>query len=173
MVTSMQMYLLIHIGLGVLFIHAFAGGMATLLRERLTPLGERIRSVSVVGVAAVAWATAITGTWLVYPGYRAEPPSGASTEDFPKAALLADPGTALWHDFGMEWKEHVAWLVPFLATAVAYAVVRHRGLIARDVRVRRGVAGLFFVAFGAAVVAAGLGAVINKVAPNDFLGGIL
>jgi hypothetical protein len=173
MVTSMQVFLLLHIGLGVLFIHAFAGGFATLLRERLTPLGRRVRSLSVVGVAAAAWATAITGTWLVYPGYRAEPPAGVGTEGFPKSALLADPGTALWHDFGMEWKEHIAWLVPFLATAVAYAVLRHRRLLERDPRVRRVVASLFAVAFVAAVVAAGLGAVINKVAPNDFLGGIL
>lgn len=172
-VTSMQVYLLVHLGLGVLFIHAFAGGMATLLKDRLSPLGQRVRSISVVGVAAVAWATAFTGTWLVYPGYRAEPPAGAGTEGFPKAALLADPSTALWHDFGMEWKEHVAWLVPFLATAIAFAVIRHRHVIDRDPRVRRGVAGLFVIAFGAAVIAAGLGAAINKVAPNDFLGGIL
>jgi hypothetical protein len=173
MFTTMQMYLLIHIGLGVLFVHGFAGGMATMLKARLTPIGERIRIASVIGVAAVAWATAITGTWLVYPGYRAKPPSGAGIEGFPKYALLADPRTAVWHTFGMEWKEHIAWLVPFLATAVAYAVVRHRRVLEREPRVRRGVAGLFFIAFGVAVLAASLGAVINKVAPNDFLGGIL
>lgn len=31
--------------------------------------------------------------------------------------------TTRWHDFGMEWKEHVGWLVPLLLTAVAFLPV--------------------------------------------------
>jgi hypothetical protein len=45
----------------------------------------------------------ITGTWVVYPWYRESGPSS------PKAQLLANPDTKDWHEFGMEWKEHIAW----------------------------------------------------------------
>ena len=169
-VTSPQAFLLIHLGLGALLVHGLAGGVATLYRQELSRTGELVRKVSAVGMAAVAWATAWTGTWLVYPGYRA-PAAGPDLDRFPKQALITTPETALWHEFGMEWKEHVAWLTPFLATAVAYAVLIHPRLIERDARVRRTVATLFVVAFVAALVAGGLGAAINKVAPNDFLGG--
>jgi hypothetical protein len=34
-----------------------------------------------------------------------------------------DPSTADWHTFGMEWKEHVAWIAPILATVAAGLVV--------------------------------------------------
>jgi hypothetical protein len=69
----------------------------------------------------------------------------------------------------MEWKEHVAWLTPFLATAVAFVAVRYGSRIARDRDIRATLVRLFSVAALASVVAAGLGAAINKVAPNLFL----
>lgn len=169
MLTLDQLYFMIHLGLGVGFVHAYGGGMATLLRTAPTPFQQRVRSVSTVGMAFIAWATVITGTWLVYPGYRAEPPAGADLTDYPKAALKADPDLVFWHEFGMEWKEHVGWLVPFLATAVALLAVRYGGLLKTNPVLRRTTVGLFSLAFGLAVVAAGLGAVINAVAPNQFL----
>jgi hypothetical protein len=47
--------------------------------------------------------------------------------------LVADPNTAEWHEFAMEWKEHAAWIVPLLATAVAFAVIyMGAGLLSRD-----------------------------------------
>jgi hypothetical protein len=52
----------------------------------------------------------ITGTRVVYPWYRDPAP------DSPRSVLLADEATVDWHEFGMEWKEHVAWLSPILAT---------------------------------------------------------
>jgi hypothetical protein len=58
----------------------------------------------------------ISGTWIVYPWYREEIPES------PKSLLLADPDTADWHEFAMEWKEHVAWLAPMFATAAAFIV---------------------------------------------------
>jgi hypothetical protein len=113
-----------------------------------------------------------TGTWLVYPGYRAEPSDPENPTamiDHPKFALLADADTAVWHDFGMEWKEHIGWLVPVLVTVVAYLAVRHDDLLARDRTLRRLAACLFVASIGGTVVAAGLGAAINAVAPNQFL----
>jgi len=125
-----------------------------------------------VTLAVAAWATAITGTWLVYPGYRAEPPHPATPTaliDHPKSSLLADADTAIWHNLGMEWKEHVGWLVPILVTIVAYLAVRHRELLTHDRRMRRLATGLLVLSIVGTIVAAGFGAVINAVAPNQFL----
>jgi hypothetical protein len=65
----------------------------------------------------------------------------------------------------MEWKEHVAWLAPILATAVAYMVTRYGARLAKDEQVRRAVIVLFSVAFFCAAVAGLFGALINKAAP--------
>jgi hypothetical protein len=169
MFTSQQLFLMVHLGLGALFIHAAAGGLATLTRPRPTRLQTMIRDSSVVAMAGVAWATVITGTWLVYPGYRAKPVAGADFEAYPRYWLMADHSTEFWHHFGMEWKEHVGWLVPFLATAVAFIVLRHRHAFTEDPKLRRITMWLFGLAVAASVVSAGLGAAINKVAPNQFL----
>jgi predicted membrane protein len=120
-------------------------------------------------MAAALWGAVVSGTWFVYPGYRAEPPEGAETLAYPKADLLANGDMAFWHDFGMEWKEHVAWLTPFLATAVAFVAIRYGRRVTRDEVIRTSLIRCFTVAALASVVAAGLGAAINKVAPNLFL----
>jgi hypothetical protein len=171
-VTNQQAFLLLHLAVGALFLHGLVGGVATLFRSHLTRAGKWVRNFSVATMAAVAWVTAVTGTWLVYPGYRATPAPGADNEGHPKFALVGDHNTALWHEFAMEWKEHVAWLTPFLATAIAFVVIRYSDELTRDTRLRRTIATLFVVTFFAAFVAGGLGAAINKVAPNDFLGGV-
>jgi len=174
LLTDREFFLLLHLGLGIIFIHGFAGGIATLvdrtsLRLQGTPLQARIRAVSTSFMAFALWAAVVSGTWLVYPGYGEEPPDGAATTAYPRADLQANGDLAFWHDFGMEWKEHVAWLTPFLATAVAFAAIRHGRRVSRDTAIRRSLVRLFTVAAAASVVAAGLGAVINKVAPNQFL----
>jgi hypothetical protein len=167
--TANQLFLIVHITVSVVFLHAFAGGLATFIRVPTGPVARRIQVASVVGMALTAWVTVISGTWLIYPGYRAEPPAGAGLDAYPKAWLMSNEATAWWHTFGMEWKEHVGWLAPFLATAVAVIVLAHGELVRRDRRVRRVLGVLFTTAFAATVIAAGLGAAINKIAPNDFL----
>jgi hypothetical protein len=167
--TANQLFLIVHITVSVVFLHAFAGGVATLVRVREGALARRIQVASVVGMAVMAWATVISGTWLIYPGYRAPPPAGAALDAYPRSWLLANEATAWWHDFGMEWKEHVGWLAPFLATAVAVVVLSQGEAVRRDPRLRRILGVMFTTAFLATVVAAALGAAINKVAPNDFL----
>jgi hypothetical protein len=167
--TANQLFLIVHVAVSVVFLHAFAGGLATFIRAPGGPLARRIQVASVVGMALTAWATVVSGTWMIYPGYRAEPPAGAGLDAYPRAWLMSNDSTAWWHTFGMEWKEHVGWLAPFLATAVAVIVLAHGDLVRRDRRVRRVLGVLFTTAFAATLVAAGLGAAINKVAPNDFL----
>lgn len=185
MLTSRQFWLMLHLSCGALFIHAFAGGIVTLLqpgtpsapastgRRTRAYLAWRIKDVmraySTAGMAFVAWLTVLTGTWTVLPGYRAEPPPGAPITAYPKAALLASQDFSFWHNFGAEWKEHVGWLMPFLATAVAFIVLRRPHALNADKRLRKAVTAYFILIFGIALVAGLLGAIINNVAPNEFL----
>jgi hypothetical protein len=165
--TNHEWWGLIHgMGFGALFLLAFAGGLADLygLRSKLlTTAGvtERVRrlKIGVVAMAVAAWGTVLTGTWIVYPWYRAKTP------DSPRSQLLANPATADWHTFGMEWKEHIAWLAPILATTVAFIVVYSGAQLVRHDRVRRTAMGLYVLAFAFAAVAGAFGAFITKVAP--------
>jgi hypothetical protein len=172
--TNRETWALIHgMGLGALFLLAFGGGLAGLwsLREKyLTTEGLSERSprllIGTVGMAVVAWLAVIVGTWVVYPWYRAVPPEGTTDlTAFPKFSLTASPNTADWHNFAMEWKEHVAWFAPFLATAVAFAVAYYGVQLARRGDIRRAVLVFFILAFAAAGVAGLFGALITKAAP--------
>ena len=177
--TDRELYTIIHgLVLGTLFLLAFGGGMAGLwsLKARLvTQEGVEERTprllIGTTVMAIVAWLTVLTGTFIAYPWYRANPPKGTDLTDptvlagFPKSLLLAQEKTAGWHNIGMEWKEHVAWLAPFLATAVAFAVIYYgRQLIQRG-EIRRAVLIFFVLAFVAAGIAGLFGAFITKAAP--------
>jgi hypothetical protein len=71
-------------------------------------------------------------------------------------------GTADWHEFGMEWKEHVAWIAPMLATAAAAIVLYYRADLIRNQTARKLAIGLFVAAFAVAAIAGILGALITK-----------
>jgi hypothetical protein len=165
--TSREWWGLIHgMGLGALFLLAFGGGLAGLYSLKptlITPEGvaERMRrlKVGVVAMAVTAWLTVLTGTWIVYPWYREMVPDSA------RSKLLAEPATADWHHFGMEWKEHIAWISPILATVVAFIVLYYGTNLIRHDRVRRTAIILFVLAFVFAGVAGAFGAFITKVAP--------
>jgi hypothetical protein len=158
--------------LGGLFLLAFAGGLASLYSLRpewvtVEGLRERIRRLD-AGVwimAVVSWLTVITGTYIVYPWYRATPPEGADLQLFPRSFLKASSELSAWHTFGMEWKEHVAWFAPILATAVAYVVWRYGDQLAENDRLRKIAITIFVLAFATAGVAGLFGALITKVAP--------
>ncbi len=166
--TQREFWTVIHgMVLGAIFLLAFAGGLAglwSLRPEFLTTGGLRERlprlEIGTWVMAIIVWLTVITGTYIVYPWYR------APGKESPRSILLADPSKAEWHKFGMEWKEHVAWLAPFLASAVAFVVLYYGADLARESRIRRALIVLFVVAFAAAGVAGILGAFINKVAPT-------
>lgn len=151
---------------GAVFLLAFAGGLAGLyslrpewvttagIRERLTRM-----KVGLWAMAVIAWGTVISGSYIVYPWYRAKDPNSA------RSILLGNPTTAEWHNFGMEWKEHVGWLAPIAATVVAFVVSYYGPVLARRLGERRAIMVFFVVAFATAAVAGLFGAFLNKVAP--------
>lgn len=152
--------------LGSLYLLAFSGGAAGLWSLRpghLTEAGlqERFRRLKVGAwtMATTSWLTVITGTYIVYTWYREKIPES------PRSRLLADPVRAFWHTFGMEWKEHLAWLVPILATSVAFLITWYGRELMERQDIRRAIFWLFAMAFIAAAIAGILGAFINKAAP--------
>ena len=165
--TDREFWTVVHgLILGTLFLLAFGGGMAGLwsLRPSLvtaTGMAERIRRLKAGTwlMAITAWLTVITGTWIVYPWYR----DAAATS--PRSTLLADENTALWHTYGMEWKEHVAWISPLMATVVAFIVMWYGPRLARENTMRKLALALFVGAFLTAAIAGVFGAFINKTAP--------
>lgn len=151
---------------GAAFLLAFAGGFAglwSLTPQWVTRAGLRERmirlKVGVTSMALIAWVTVVTGTYIVYPWYREKTP------DSPRSILLADPDKADWHKFGMEWKEHVAWTSPMLATVVAFIVLYYGNQLIVDRRLRLVAMSVFVLSFVAAGVAGLLGAFITKAAP--------
>jgi hypothetical protein len=172
--TNREFWGLIHgMGFGALFLLAFAGGLAGLYSLRpewvtVTGVRERLQRLTIGTwvMALAAWATVITGTYIVYPWYRAKPPEGITElANYPRYFLLASQDLAAWHTFAMEWKEHVAWFSPLLATAVAFVVWRYRDELAEMPKVRNALIVLFCLAFAAAGIAGLFGALITKAAP--------
>ena len=158
---------------GALFLLMFTGGLVGLYGLRAEWLsGEGLKrrlcwlKTTMWGMACVTWATVITGTFIVYPWYRAKPPTGVTDlSAYPRYLLLADPSKAEWHKFGMEWKEHVGWLAPIAMTVVAFAISYYGPVLARKVGERRALMIFYVVAFLTAASAGMFGAFINKVAP--------
>lgn len=171
--TAKELWTAIHgMILWTIFLLAFAGGFVGLWNLRpewITVAGveRRLRRLATgVWVAAVvSWLAVLTGTYVLYPWYRATPPPGTTDlMRYPRAYLRANPDLAEWHD-AMEWKQHVAWIAPILATAVAYVVIRYGPRLAREEKIRRMLMILFTIAFLAAAVAGVIGTFINKVVP--------
>ena len=164
--TNREFWTLVHgLIIGSAFLLAFAGGLAglySLRAEYVTPAGlaERLRrlKIGVSAMAIAAWATVLTGTYIVYPWYREKAPTSA------RSTLLADPSTADWHTFGMEWKEHIAWISPMLATVAAFLVVYYGASLARNPKLRNITTAVFVAAFAVAAIAGIFGALITKAA---------
>jgi hypothetical protein len=172
-VTARELWTATHgMALGAIFLLCFSGVMVALYSLRpewLSPAGmsERLRltKIGTSLMAAAAWLTVFIGTYIIYPWYRAKPPEGANLADYPRSWLLAHPNLAGWHTFGMEWKEHVAWFCPILATAVCFVIWRYGNQVAANPRLRMAVAVVFVLAFSSAAIAGLFGAFLTKAAP--------
>lgn len=165
--SNRELWTLIHgMIFGALFLLSFAGGLAglwSLRPELVTQAGiiDRVRrlKIGMVAMAIAAWGTVLTGTWIVYPWYREKLPTS------PKSILLSSKNTAQWHEFGMEWKEHIAWLSPILATLAAFIVVVMGARLVQERKIVKAVMIIFVLAFAIAAVAGLFGALITKIAP--------
>lgn len=166
-ITEREFWTVLHgMVFGTIFLLAFAGGLADLwsLKPALTSaagIKERMKRLllGMWTMAIIAWLTVFSGTYIVYPWYRDRDPSS------PRSLLLASPDTTAWHTFGMEWKEHVGWFAPILATAAAFIVTYYGTTLAEKDRIRKAALVLFTIAFAASAVAGLFGAFLNKVAP--------
>lgn len=147
---------------GGLFLLAYSGGLLGLYSLRpgwVTLSGYRglVRRLTAGAwiMALVAWLTVLSGTYLILPQYLAGP----------KRYLLAHPSLAPLNDVGMEWKMHLAWMAPVLATVVAYVVLRYGPRLVTDVQMRRAVLVIFTLAFLTAASAGVAGLILDKVVP--------
>jgi hypothetical protein len=156
---------------GTVYLLAFAGALVELYSlspewENSIGLSKRLKRLTIGcwTMSIISWLTVISGTWVVYIWYRANPTAGVSLNQFPRSFLLSNPETRKWHEFGMEWKEHVAWIVPFLSTSIAFTVQSYAQQLVTNQRLRKVLIALLILAFAAGAGAGLFGAFINKVA---------
>jgi hypothetical protein len=158
-------------GFGALLLLAFSGAAVVFYgtsrgRWVLTS-GEQAFFRCYFGImAALAWIAVFAGAYLVYPWYRARPPTGTTDlTGYPQRLLMSNSSTAEWHNIGMEWKEHIAWFAPIGLTAVAYIFALYGGRLSSFKNLRNAAMGLTLLAFVATAVAGFFGAMLNKYAP--------
>jgi hypothetical protein len=158
---------------GGLLLLAFSGAFVGLCRfcttENASPPGDRAQKILrlyLIAMVVLAWAAVLSGSYVVYPWYRAHPPEGMTNfAEYPRNQLLSSPTTSGWHNLGMEWKEYVAWFAPIALTMVAFVFVKYGRDLARHREVRRAAFTFTTAAFIAAGIAGTLGALLNKKAP--------
>jgi len=175
-ITTRSLWTLIHgMGFGARYLLACSGALVELWRryspnaqQPITSRDESFLRIYFVVMAGLAWLTVLTGAYIVYPWYRAAaPPGTASLAGFPQRLLMSNPSTIAWHSLGMEWKEHVAWLVPISITMAAAVFIKYGRNLKTHPQLRTAVLGFTLVSFLAAGIAGFFGAMINKNAPVE------
>jgi hypothetical protein len=175
-ITSHSLWTLIHgMGFGALYLLASTGALFALYqRLQPAPLGlsslenNRFLGAYLSVMAALAWLSVLSGTYIIYPWYRIPAPAGTTNlAAYPRAFLLAHPATSTWHSVGMEWKEHVAWLVPIAITATAVVVLRYGRELSRHPQLKTVLMTFVVSSLIAAGIAGFFGAMLDKNAPVD------
>jgi hypothetical protein len=177
-ITTRSLWTLIHgMGFGMLYLLACSAALVELWRRfapavttPVTSRDERFLRFYLLAMAALAWITVLTGTYAIYPWYRAPlpravPPAGANLAAYPQRLLLSSPATSGWHSIGMEWKEHIAWLVPIAITMAAAVALQYGRNLKREPQLRNAVLFFVLVSFIAAGIAGFFGAMLVKAAP--------
>ena len=160
---------------GSLFLMAAFAAVVELIRRahevapsELNPAGLRLERFFLIAMALLGWAAVLTGTFIVYPWYRAAPPPGTlDLTAFPRSLLLAHPNTAAWHSLGMEWKEHIGWIAPIVLTMLAVVMLRERKALQQNPHLRNAVLGFALVGILATATGGLFGAMLDKRAPVE------
>jgi hypothetical protein len=175
-VTTHSLWTLVHgMGFGALYLLTGSGALVLLYLRFSTegPThtlrgGDRLLGIYLAVMSALAWLTVLTGTYIIYPWYRTAAPAGTTNlAAFPRAFLLSHPATRQWHLIGMEWKEHVAWLVPIAITMAAYVAIKYARDIRNHPQLQNPLYGFVIVSLLAAGIAGFFGAMLDKNAPVD------
>jgi hypothetical protein len=173
-ITTRSLWAMVHgMGFGALYLLACSGalvGLSDLTRPASQtdspPRYAFFLKVYLAAMVVLAWATVLTGAYILYPWYRAAAPAGqVDLSMYPQRLLMATPATIGWHSLGMEWKEHVAWFAPISITMVAFVFTRYGAALKHHRQLRAAVLCFTSAAFLAAAIAAFFGAMINKSAP--------
>jgi NADH:ubiquinone oxidoreductase subunit 5 (subunit L)/multisubunit Na+/H+ antiporter MnhA subunit len=173
-ITMLSLWALIHgMGFGALYLLACSGALLELYfftnarqPSETEPSRERFLKVYLIAMVVLAWFAVLTGAYIIYPWYRAIPPTGSTDLSmFPQQLLMSSSTTIGWHSFGMEWKEYVAWFAPISITMVAFVFIRYGRDLRNHRQLRAAVLCFTLVSFLAAGVAGLFGALINKQAP--------
>lgn len=175
-ITTRDLWTMIHgMGFGALYLMACSFAFVELWRRYasgdMTPVQERHEDFLhrwLVAMVVLAWVAVLSGTYIIYPWYRAVAPAGSTDlSAFPQRLLLSTPATSAWHGIGMEWKEHVAWLVPISITMATAVFSRYRRNLKNKPELRATVLTFVLVSFFAAGIAGFFGAMLNKHAPVE------
>jgi hypothetical protein len=83
-ITTRSLWTLIHgMGFGALYLLAGSGAIVALYRRYGTDAqsqsltgGDRLLGTYFAIMSVLAWLTVLTGTYIIYPWYRATPPKG-------------------------------------------------------------------------------------------------
>ena len=170
-ITARALWTLVHgMGFGALYLLACSGALVELYRfltsSTYTPGQERFLKVYLITMVVLAWGAVLTGAYVIYPWYRAAPPSGTvDLSLFPQRLLMSNPATKGWHSLGMEWKEHVAWFAPISITMAAVVFIRYGRDLGNHKQLRAAVLGFVAASFLAAAIAGFFVAMIDKYAP--------
>jgi hypothetical protein len=175
-ITSRSFWTLVHgMGFGALYLLACSGALALLylrfstnVQTHASPVSDRLLGIYLTAMAALAWLAVLSGTYIVYPWYRAATPVGtANLTPYPRALLLSHPATRQWHLIGMEWKEHVAWLAPIAITMAAFVAIKYARHLKSHPQLRNALHGFVLGSLLAAGIAGFFGAMLDKNAPVD------
>lgn len=173
-ITVRGIWTLIHgMGFGGLYLLACSGAIIELWR-RYSPASaasvsiqdEKFFGIYLISMAVLAWLAVFSGAYIIYPWYRAIPPSGTvHLAAYPQKLLMSSVATTGWHSIGMEWKENVAWLAPISITMASAVFLRYKREIKNYPLLRNAVLCFVAVSFVAAGIAGFFGAEIDDHAP--------
>lgn len=171
--TDRSIWTMVHgIGLGGAALMGLAAALFYLHAARMpagsapSTTGARSFAMLTALTAGLLWLTVLTGTYIIFPPYRAAAPVGAADlSGFPRALIMARAETVWLHALAMESKEHMPWIASMLATAVAFVAARDPSRLLADGPVRRTAMILLAVCVGLVSFVSLMGVFVNKVAP--------